>query len=163
MKRIIAMAALVGATLVGTATGQTAASREISDAIPLSGEGQLKGFRVPNFDSKNVMISQIFGEAARVLPDGNVEIEGLKLEFYSYEGLDRKTDMTVTSPLCFYNRSRGVVVSDSDVRISRDEMVVTGKGFRYSNDKQELKILSESKVVLKGATREKGLKEKKRE
>lgn len=128
-------------------------SREISQAIPLGGDSQMKGFRVPTYDDNNVMTSQIFGETARVLPDGNVEITGLKLEFYSYLGEERITDMTVTSPLCFFNRARGVVVSESDVRISRNEMVVTGKGFRFNNDKQELKILNDSRVVLKNAGR----------
>ena len=138
--------------------GQSSAG-DLSDAIPLGTDSQMKGFRVPTYDDENVMTSQIYGETARVLPDGNVEITGLRMEFYSYEGEERITDMTVTSPLCYFNRTRGVVISDSDVRISRDQMVVTGKGFRYSNKNQELKILSNSKVVLKGAT-SKGLEVK---
>lgn len=135
----------------------------VADAIPLGADTQMKGFRVPMHDDQNVMTSQIFGDSARVLPDGNVEITGLRMEFYSYEGegetQERIVDMTVTSPLCYFNRARGVVISDSDVRISRAQMVVTGKGFRYDSNGQELKILSESKVVLKGASR-KGLEVK---
>lgn len=147
---------ILAATILVTETSQAqSTAKEISQAIPSTGDTEMKGFRVPSFDDNSVMTSQIFGETAKVLPDGNVEITGLKLEFYSYIGEERVTDMTVTSPLCYYNRSRGVVVSESDVRISRREMVVTGKGFRYSNDKQELKILHDSRVVLKGAKKDK--------
>lgn len=145
----------VGALSVQPSFAQSSAD-DITDAIPLGSDSTMKGFRVPTYDDQNVMTSQIYGDSARVLPDGNVEITGLRMEFFSYEGegdeQEKITDMTVTSPLCYYNRTRGVVISDSDVRISRDQMVVTGKGFRYSNKSQELKILSNSKVVLKGAT-----------
>jgi len=144
---------LVGSLILCLSVRAQSTAKELSQAIPLGGDSQMKGFRVPSYDDKSVMTSQIFGELAKVLPDGNIEITGLKLEFYSYVGEERITDMTVTSPLCFFNRARGVVVSESDVRISRNEMVVTGKGFRYSNDKQELKILHDSRVVLKNAAR----------
>lgn len=132
-------------------------AQDMSMDIPLAENAQMKGFRLPMYDDENVMTSQLFGELAKVLPDGNVEITGLKMEFYTYIGDERITEMTVTSPLCYYNRDRGVVVSESDVRISRREMIVTGRGFRYSNDKQELKILNDSKVVLRGASKQDGL------
>jgi len=126
-------------------------------------EGLIKGFRVPNYDDEGVMTSQIFGEFAKINPDGNIEITELRLEFYSHEGEERKTDMTVTSPHCFFNRNRGMAVSDSEVRISRDEFVVTGKGFTFNNEKQELRILSDSKVVVMGAQKRMKAEEPKRE
>ena len=126
-------------------------SRDISSAIPLGDDTSIRGFKVPSYNDEGVMTSQMFGESARVLPNGDIEIEELRMEFYSQDGERRVTDMTVTSPQCFYNRAKGVVVSDSDVRISRNELVVTGRGFTWNNDKQELKILSDSKVVLRGA------------
>jgi len=123
----------------------------VANVLPVGDGGEIKGFRVPNYDDNAVMTSQIFGDTARVLPDGNVEITDLRMEFYSYKGEERIIDMTVTAPLCIFNRERSIAISDSDVRISRDEMVVTGKGFMFNNEKQELRILSQSKVVLKGA------------
>jgi hypothetical protein len=139
-------------------TQQENKSRDVSNVLPLGEDSQIKGFRVPNYDDNSVMTSQIFGESARVLPDGNVEITDLKMEFYSYKGEERITDMTVTSPICYFNREHGIAISDNDVRISRDDMVVTGKGFMFNNQKQELRILSQSKVVLKGAQKSGKLK-----
>jgi len=127
------------------------------NALNFGEDAQIKGFRVPNYDTNSIMNSQIFGEFARVLPDGNVEITNLKIEFYSYKGEERITDMTITSPLCYFNRPNGVAISDQDVRISRDDLVVTGKGFIFHNAKQELKILSNSRVVVKGASKNKSL------
>ena len=130
-----------------------AASPDAMNALTLGDDTQIKGFRVPNYDDQSIMTSQIFGEFARVLPDGNVEITNLRLEFYSYEGDEKIIDMTVTSPMCYFNRANGVAISDSDVRISRDDLVVTGRGFVFHNGRQELKILNDSKVVLKGASK----------
>jgi hypothetical protein len=147
---------LLVAGLLGAAwsPGQ-ASSADLANAIPLGDDSQIKGFRVPNYDDQSVMTSQIFGDFARVLPDGNVEITELRMEFYSYADGERITDMTVTSPMCLFHRARGLVISDSDVRISRDDLTVTGKGFMWSNQRQELRILNESRVELKKARKDK--------
>ncbi len=160
MTRWLVKTAAVLAIWSGMAVAQENASEKTADAmnaLDLGQDAQIKGFRVPNYDDQAVMTSQIFGEFARVLPDGNVEISNLRIEFYEYKGEERVVNMTVTSPLCYFNRENGVAISDSDVRISRDDLVVTGKGFVFHNGNQQLKILSESKVVLKGATKNKGL------
>lgn len=137
--------------------GMVRAANPASDggmgALNLGDDAQIKNFRVPNFDEQSVMNSQIFGEYARVLPDGNVEITNLRLEFYSYVGEERVIDMTVTSPMCYYNRANGVAISESDVRISRDDLIVTGRGFIFHNGRQELRILNDSRVVLRGASK----------
>ena len=111
----------------------------------------VSGFRVPSYDQNGEMTSQMFGDYAKILPDGYVEIAQLKMEFYSNEGTNRITNMRVTSPRCIYNRTRGTAVSDSDVRIARDDMVVTGTGFLWNNEDQFLKITQNAKVVLKNA------------
>ncbi|HMO50816.1 MAG TPA: LPS export ABC transporter periplasmic protein LptC [Kiritimatiellia bacterium] len=126
-------------------------------------DGQIRNFRVPNFDDQGLMTSQIFGEFAKILADGNIEVTELRIEFYNYVDGERRTEMTVTSPRCLLNRNRGMAVSDDEVRISRDEFVVTGKGFTFNNEKQELRILSDSKVVVKGDQRKRQTEEIKRE
>ena len=162
--RLLAVMVLCGAG-AGATFGQadSRSPRDISSAIPLGDDTLIRGFKVPSYNDQGVMTSQIFGDSARVLPNGDVEIESLRMEFYSHQGDDRIVDMTVTSPQCFYNRARGIVISDSDVRISRQELVVTGKGFSWNNEKQELKIMSESKVVLRGARKSIKVEDDKRE
>jgi len=166
--KIVWTIAAVMVTVITAMAQSDSKSRSIDSAIPLGADTQIKKFKVPTYADDGTMTSQIFGEAAMVLPNGDIEITELKMEFYSNEGAsaesdDRKTDMTVTSPQCFYNRAKGVVVSDSDVRISRNELVVTGKGFTWNNDKQELKILNDSKVVLRGARKNIKPEEEKRD
>jgi lipopolysaccharide export system protein LptC len=156
--RRIPVAMAIGLVLaLGLARSATAQKEDAGkltvQSLPIAEDSQIRGFRVPNFDEQGVMTSQMFGEFARVLPDGNVEITQLRMEFYSYNGEERITDMTVTAPQCYFNRNNGVAISDSDVRISRNEFVVTGRGFVFDNENQQLRILNDSKVVVHGASK----------
>lgn len=123
-------------------------------AGPTNDVQTLTGFRVPTYDEKGVMTSQMFGDFAKVLPDGMVDITSLRMEFYNgSDETNRQTAMVVTAPKCFYNRSKGQAFSDEAVRISRENMVVTGTGFKWNNEDERLKILKDAKVVLKGIKR----------
>lgn len=121
---------------------------------------QVTGFRVPSYDAKNNLTSQMFGDAATILTDGRVDITELRMEFYSGSASNRQTEMRVTAPRCVYNRNSGSATSDAPVRIARDNMVVTGTGFEWNNRDQRLVILKDAKVVLKEAQRslEEGVK-----
>ncbi len=110
-------------------------------------------FRVPSYDEQGELTSQMFGDYATIMPDGYVEVTQLRMEFYKGSESNRVTDMQVTAPRCLYHRERGAAVSDSDVRISRENMVVTGTGFVFHNGSQSLKILKNAKVVIRNADR----------
>ena len=114
---------------------------------------QVTGFRVPSYDARNNLTSQMFGDTATILTDGRVDITELRMEFYSGTASNRQTEMRVTSPRCVYNRNTGSATSAAPVRIARDNMVVTGQGFEWSNKDQRLVILGDAKVVLKEAQR----------
>ena len=121
-------------------------------------EMQIKGFRVPEYDEEGNMTSQIFGDFAKGMPDGFIEVHGLTMEFYKGSMSNRLTDMRVTAPRCLLHRGKKAAVSDSDVRIVRGEaMVVTGKGFMWNNNEQLLMIMSNSKVVLRNVSMDKGV------
>lgn len=115
----------------------------------------ITGFRVPSYDREGNLTSQMFGERAQILPDGNVEIAELRMEFYDADGAEtnRLLQMRVTSPRCHYDRASGVATSEAPVRIARDNMVVTGVGFRWTGESERLEIYSEAKVVLKDVKR----------
>lgn len=121
---------------------------------------QVTGFRVPSYDARNNLTSQMFGDTATILTDGRVDITDLRMEFYSGTASNRQTEMRVTSPRCIYNRNTGSATSAAPVRIARDNMVVTGIGFEWNNKDQRLVILGDAKVVLKEAQRnmEEGIK-----
>ena len=127
---------------------------------PAAQNKQITGFRVPSYDDKNNLTSQMFGDAAVILPDGRVDITELRMEFYSGTTSNRQTEMRVNSPRCVYNRNSGSATSDAPVRLARDNMVVTGTGFEWNNRKQRLVIFQDAKVVLKeaGKNLEEGIK-----
>jgi len=105
----------------------------------------LAGFSVPEYDKNGNMTSQLFGDFAEFLPGGKVKISNLKIEFYD----GKKVEMRVTAPRCDYDQKDKSAESDSSVRIARDNMIVTGVGFRWNAKKEKLYIDSKAKVVLK--------------
>ncbi len=112
---------------------------------------KIKGFKVPSYNEEGEMTSMLYGEYAQIMPDGMIQIEGLNVEFFRNREGEKSTDMNVTAPNCFFSRDRGMAVSDDDVRIARESMVVTGKGFVWDNNRERLVIMDEAKVVLKNA------------
>lgn len=126
-------------------------------AAQSGGEAQtVTGFRVPSYDREGNMTSQVFGDSARILPDGAVDIVELRMEFYAVAGqtaTNRHVDMRITSPRCLYNRTSGTATSDAPVRIARDNMVVTGVGFQWFGNAERLEIYNSAKVVLKDVKR----------
>ena len=103
-------------------------------------------FRVPEFDEQGKLKSQIQGDFAEVLPNGVIKITQLTMEFYAKDG---QVDMKVTAPKCIYDRDRGGAASDSDVKIERGNMEVTGVGFIWDGKKERLQIYKDTRVVLK--------------
>ncbi len=106
----------------------------------------LTTFRVPEFDDEGKLKSQVQGDFAEVLPNGVIKITQLTMEFFSKEG---EVDMKVTAPKCIYDRDRGGAASDSDVKIERKNMEVTGVGFIWDSKKERLQIYKDTRVVLK--------------
>ncbi|MCX6997580.1 MAG: LPS export ABC transporter periplasmic protein LptC [Kiritimatiellaeota bacterium] len=107
------------------------------------------GVRIPSYDEQGRLKSQMFGDLAKSLPDGHIEITGLKIEFY--EGT--QVNLRVTAPLCLFDRARNTAQSEGPVRITRDNMVITGTGFQFNKQDDRFKILSQAKVVLKETQR----------
>ena len=56
----------------------------------------------------------------------------------------------MTADDCTYSRETGIAKSESNVRVERGDIVVTGKGFEWSATNQIVKIMSDVKVTLKG-------------
>lgn len=104
------------------------------------------GFRMPNYDEQNNLKSVLFGDFARVRPDGLIEITNLKIDFYE-EG---RVNMTVTSPQCLFNRAESTARSDGPVRIQRDNLLITGTGFWWSAREERFEIYAQSRVEIRG-------------
>ena len=106
----------------------------------------IQGFTVPDYDREGRLKSELTGDRAEILPDHRVRVINLTIKFYS----KGEVTMTVNSPECVYDRRRKVVESEAPVRISLKNMVVTGRGFRWSQGRERLEIFHSSRVVLKG-------------
>lgn len=110
---------------------------------------EVKGFRVPDYDAKGMMTSQLFGDHAVMQGGGEVKIDGLRIEFYK-EG---KTVVTVTSPYCFYNQKTREAHSDAPVAADMERMKMTGRGFLLQSSNSTVRVFDDSKVTIKDAAK----------
>ncbi len=108
---------------------------------------EVSGFRVPDYDEQNVLRAQLYGETAKVLEKGVVEITNLKIEMYK----DGEVAMTVFSPHCFFNMETREAYSEGRVLIESGLMTIVGRGFTWSAEAGRFEILHDSKVLVKKA------------
>jgi len=102
-------------------------------------------FRVPEYDAKGRLVYQILGSSAKWLSNGDIDVTNLRLEVYR----DGEVDATVTTSQCLVNRAKGTATSEQAVRIERDDMIVTGIGFRFDAKTQKITIFSKVRLELK--------------
>jgi hypothetical protein len=105
----------------------------------------IQGFTVPDYDDQMNLKSKLHGDYANIHPNGIVDIKNLMIEFFNKE----KVNMRVTAPQCTYDRRNKKASSERTVRIAREDMVVTGKGFAWNSDKERFVISTNVKVVLR--------------
>ncbi|HBA83744.1 MAG TPA: hypothetical protein DCZ95_06585 [Verrucomicrobia bacterium] len=105
----------------------------------------VKEFRLPEYDEKGNLKSETLGDYAKVKPDGVTEITNLKMNMYK----DGQVEASVTAPNCTLDPNGGRAGSEGPVRISRENMVITGEGFYWSKSKERIQIFKNVKVVLK--------------
>lgn len=105
---------------------------------------EISGFRVPEYDEQGVMTSQLFGERAEMKGDGNVNITGLRIDFYD----DGETVMEVTSPFCVYNQQTEEAHSDAPVHADMDRVQMSGRGFEMQPGANAVRVLNDSVVTI---------------
>ena len=111
---------------------------------------EISGFRVPDYDEQGQLRAQLYGEHAKVLANGVVEITKLKIVLYR-EG---KVAMTVFAPHCFFNMETRTAYSEGKVLIESGLMTVTGRGFTWMAAANRFEVLHDSKVLVKKAAKE---------
>ena len=110
---------------------------------------EISGFRVPDYDDQGQLRAQLYGEHAKVLEKGEVEITNLKIEMYK----DGEVAMTVFSPHCFFNMETKQARSEGRVLIESGLMTLVGRGFTWSAEAGRFEILHDSKVLVKEAAK----------
>jgi len=110
----------------------------------------ISGFNVPEYDRENRLRSRLFGEFARIYPDGRADITGMRILFYDDE---QKVEMRVTAETCLYHRVTRNAESKDRVRIARSNMIITGKGFSWRAEDGQFEIREDTRVVLRDVKR----------
>lgn len=111
-----------------------------------AGEQTIREFEVPEFDRDNRLRYRLFGDFARILPTGAVDITGMRVDFYD---ANRQVEMRVTAAQCVYDRNERSAHSEERIRIARENMIITGKGFRWNPDDGRFEIQEEAKVIFR--------------
>lgn len=131
------------------ATGAVAGVAVVAAIAQLQPGQTLGGFRVPEYEEDGSMRSQLFGDFARVLPNGLVEVEGVRVEMYR----DGEVETRVASPHSLYDRQTRAVASTSSVSIIRGDVVITGDHYRYDPRNETFLIRTNARVVLRNSGR----------
>lgn len=120
-----------------------AVSAQLPDAA-----GEITDFRVPEFDANGVLKSEILGERAKPLPGGDqIKITGLRIIMYDK---NKEVESTLTSAHCTVNRKDRNAFSNSEVTITRGNVVITGRGFRWTAENQRIEILNDFHMKMVG-------------
>ncbi len=134
---IRAAACLLGAALAWSARAQLEEGTTVA------------GFRIPEYDEQGRIKSQLFGDFAKAVSEDVVEITNLRIEVFK----DGAIDMRVAAPHCLYNRRENTAASPSQVRVTRNNLVITGKGFRWEAGASRFEIHEQARVILRGVSR----------
>ena len=114
---------------------------------------EIDDFRIPEFDANGMLKSEIFGKKAKMLADSKIRISGLQIIMYKKRlvaGATNEVDAVLTSEHCTVDQKTKDAFSNAEMKIVRDDVVITGKGFRWSADKQRIEILNNFYMVMSG-------------
>jgi len=108
--------------------------------------GTVAGLRLPlSWWDNGKLKSQLLADKAKVPDNGAIYASGVTGEFYAVTG---ELDVTITTDDCTYDRESKLVKSDSRVKIERNDVVITGKGFEWNANEQLVMITNDVKVVM---------------
>jgi len=114
---------------------------------------EIDDFRIPEFDANGALKSEIFGKKARMLSDNKIRVTGLQIIMYK-KRFDFSTtnviDAVLSSEHCTVDQKTKDAFSNAEMKIVRDNVVITGKGFRWTADSQRIEILNNFHMVMTG-------------
>lgn len=124
--------------------------------LPVGAQAQssfevIEDFEVPIYNKEGKLESMMIGEKAQIGNRDRIKITNLKVEAYekAKDGGASEVALRLTAPTCDYLTKTKNAESDGAVRIEREEMIITGKGFTWEAEKQRVVIHNDVKVVLR--------------
>lgn len=111
------------------------------DAMPIT------DLRLPlEYYEDGTIKSQLRAASAKVSAKGYIEASNIIVEFYSEQG---NIELLIKADDCRWSREDRIATSESNVRLEREGVVITGTGFEWNVEEQCVKILDNVKVILK--------------
>ena len=108
------------------------------------GSGYIEKFEVPQRDEDGNLKWKLIGERAVIRPDGLMDIQNARAEFYT----TNKLDMVFSSPTCLLDRANNHATTQDHVRIDRENMVLTGIGGEWDGNTSSMVIRSNVCVII---------------
>jgi len=116
------------------------------ESDPKPKQPTIRNFSLPEYNEQMELVSKIEGDSATAVDNrGTFDISHLRYEMFR----DGKVDARVTAPSCTYSKRTNEGWSKGKIRITRDELVVTGENFKFNGKKEKIFIGKNAKVVLR--------------
>ncbi len=87
--------------------------------------------------------SEFRAREATVRADGKIEATGVVIRFFHPDG---EVESVVEADSCVANRATRTAESDASVRLTRPGLLLTGVGFRWEADAEQLHIRSAARL-----------------
>ncbi len=106
----------------------------------------VKNLRLPmEYYDSGAVKTQLKAGFALVPPKGVIVASNVVMHMFFENG---STNVMMTAEDCKYDREKQSAKSGGKIKIIRDNIVITGKGFEWYSERERVKILSDAKIVL---------------
>ena len=122
----------------------------VAQVIP--GQGVQKRIKFPEYDrTKGRITSLLTGDQAIPQSNGMILVKGARLETYKYNGEQRKVDLIMEAPTCFFEFRTRVASSSGPMRVFRADggAVLEGRGFSWRQNPSLLVISNNVRTITK--------------
>ncbi len=117
----------------------------------------IEGIRWPIEHYENGRVkTQLIAERVENVTTAGVEVSRMIVQFYDENG---RTNLEAHIDGCIYDSKEGKAVSQSDVRIEKDNIVITGHGFDWDAGKRMFRIFRKVRVVLTHPARKSNIRD----
>ena len=122
----------------------------VAQVIP--SQGVQKRIKFPEYDrTKGRITSLLTGDQAIPQRNGTVLVKGARMETYKYDGKQRKVDLIMEAPTCFFEFRTRVASSSGPMRVYRADggAVLEGRGFSWQQNPSLLVISNNVRTITK--------------
>lgn len=109
------------------------------------------GIKFPDYDRQTQRLkSLLIGQTAVQQPGGEVLVNSMRVEIYSYDGDTRKIDVVVEAPSCTFDFKERIASSPGPLLLKREDggLLVAGVGFQWRQLSAQLYISNNVQTVI---------------